>query len=232
MATPTGRLTRGVILSQAQRLVGNTSTSLLAELRIQLNLVLQDVHAQWDWPFLFTSTSVTLSGTSFTLPTNFLKAQDTHGLMVTAVAGVVSNIRVQEVDEEVFAANAVSGVEGSIPLMWYADHSAAVGRIWPTPSDTVSATLRYKVWTADVDTTDTTTYDADIPVFPYHSYLVKKMASHVAMWDKNFGVADRMDADAQRTLDFALGSAFPNKALALGALDPDTFGAHFTPEDS
>lgn len=232
MAVPTGRLSRGTIIDQAQRLVGNTSTSLKSELRVYLNLLLQDLHAQWDWPHLFTSTSTTLSGTSFSLPTNYLKAQDQHGLMITAVGGVVSNIRVQEVDEEVFVANAVSGVEGSIPLIWHADHNAGLGRIWPTPSDTVSATLRYKVWTADMSTSDSTAYDADVPVFPYHSYLMHKVASHVAMWDKNLSVSGAQDQIAQRILDHALGSAFPNKALAMGALDPDTFGAHFVPEDS
>jgi hypothetical protein len=232
MATPTGRLTRGTIIQQAQRLVGNTNTALKSELRTALNMLLADTHAQWDWPFLFTSTTLTLTSATFTLPTNFLKAQDPWGLVVTAVAGVVMNLRVQEVDEEVFTANAAPGTTGAHPLFWYADHSAGVGRIWPTPDDTVSASLRYKLWTADADESDTTTYDADVPVFPHSSYLVARIAALVATWDKDFATSDRMDARADNILQLALGTAFPNKALALGALDSDVFGPSFIPEDT
>lgn len=232
MATPSGRLTRGTILQLAQRQAGNTNTQLVAEMRVWLNLVLQDLYSQWDWPFLFTSASYTLSGTTFTLPTNFLKSQDEWGLKITAQGGVVANIRVPEVSEETFDARAISDATGGIPLMWHPDREAGVGRIWPTPTDTISATLRYKIWVADADVTDTETYDDDIPTFPFHSYLVERMTAQVFKWDRNWQAYDRTTMAAEIMFERQRGTALPRYSISDETLDPSTFGPSFIPEDA
>jgi hypothetical protein len=61
MAVPSGRLTRGRIIQLAQREAGNTNSQLIAEMRVWLNLLLQDLYSQWDWTFLFTPSPTTSS---------------------------------------------------------------------------------------------------------------------------------------------------------------------------
>jgi hypothetical protein len=232
MAVPSGRLTRGRIIQLAQREAGNTNSQLIAEMRVWLNLLLQDLYSQWDWTFLFTSTTVSIGSTSFPLPDNFLKTQDEWGLKVTMHGGVITNLRVPEVDREHFDAVAIAQTTGSVPLMWHPDRQAGVGLVWPTPDTAVTATLRYKVWIADADVNDETAYDADIPTFPFHSYLVEKLRARVYGWDRNIPMADRTEAMAEAMFARQRGTALPRYSIAEQALDPSTFGPAFIPEDT
>ena len=230
MATPTGRLTRGTILDQAQRRAGNTSTSLKAEMRVWLNQILDELYLGWDWPFLMTSTSVSLSGTTFALPAAFLRAQDAWGLVTTTVDGVAQRVRIPETDPGTYWARYREDTTASVPLLWTADRANDVGRVWPAPAGTVTATLRYKQWIANADTTNTTTYDADIPVFPWHSYLIERCYQQVLEWDEN-PKAELVFQKCEMMLARIRGTALPLHSIdSTLTLDPDTFVAPFRPE--
>lgn len=231
MATPTGRLTRGTIIDQAQRLAANTSTSLKGEMRVWLNLELQDLYSQWDWPFILTTTTLTLSGLTFALPADFWRSQDDDALQITAVDGIAQRYRrVPEVDLQRYWRQYDPDTTNTTPLLWAADRSNDVGRLWPTSTAAVSAQLRYKRHVPDVATTPTATYDADLPIFPWHSYLVAKLYAMVLQWDEKPMAADAL-ARADGMLARIRGVALPRKSVSdVVPLDPDTFLPPFEPE--
>lgn len=230
MATPTGRLTRGTILDQAQRRAGNTSTSLKAEMRVWLNNILDELYMGWDWPFLMTSTSVSLSGTTFALPATFLRSQDAYGLVTTSVNGQAQRIRIPETDPMNYWARYREDTTATVPILWTADRANDVGRFWPEPAGTVTATLRYKQLIANADTTNSTTYDADIPVFPWHSYLIERCYQQVLEWDDH-PKAEMVFAKCEQMLGRIRATALPLHAIDADlTLDPDTFAVPFSPE--
>lgn len=231
MATPTGRLTRGTIITQAQRRAGNASTSLKREMRTWLNLELQDLYSQWDWPFLVTSTTLTLSGATFPLPTDFLRTADSSGLQITSIDGVARRfLRIPELDPQAFWQRYDPDTVSTTPLIWTADRTNDVGRLWPQATAAVTAQLRYKRWVADVDEADETTYDADSPIFPWHSYLIEKMYAKILEWDRDTTAMEAL-LKAEEMLRRIRGVALPPQSVALTVeLDQDTFLPTFSPE--
>lgn len=235
MPTPTGRLTRAQIIQQAQRRAGNTSTSLFAEMRTWLNLEIEDLYTQWDWPFLMTTVQLALGGVTFPLPTDFLRSQDDDALQITAIDGIAQRYRrIPEVDLGRYWARYDPDTTSNIPLLWAADRANDVGRLWPLPTAAVSAQLRYKKTAGFIDPAlfapVYSTYDDDVPIFPWHSYLVEQMYARVLEWDEN-PLALQALGKAAAMLEKIRAVALPQHSISPTLdLDPDTFIRPFSPE--
>jgi hypothetical protein len=234
------RWTRGTIIDQALQRVGNTSVSVLQAARVRLNRILQDLHQQWDWPFLWTYTApdltITTAGT-IELPRDFLKPEDTEALTLTAVGGVPTWRVLPEVDHRTFYARNPQA-RSAAPTLWtleYATWNLAsepypspqkvpVGHAWPLPTAPCTAHLRYKWLPSDLSTADPVSYDADIPVFPYDSLLSELLFE----WAQSYEVDPRRAESLQvNTLlvERVRGAAFPARSYPSQVpLDPQFFG--------
>src|SRR5437867_3763973 len=96
---PAGRLTRKQVVDLALRRAGNTQLAAAPNFDAQtwLNQILYDLAAEWSWPTLMTTTTVAITGPTFSLPADFLKAQDDAGLILTTINGGSQRISVDEV---------------------------------------------------------------------------------------------------------------------------------------
>lgn len=231
MPNPAGRLTRGTIIDHALKRVGNTKLTSLA--RVRLNLVLDDLYIQHEWPFLNITSTQTISGATFALPSDFLKTQDDDALTITVADGNDVKWVVRELSRKKFEQRSIpADATATAPKIWHPDRQADVGRVWPLPLSSVTASLRYKQRPAAVDVTDTNTYDADVPTFPYHSYLIDIMYAWGLSYDENPGAAEAFRV-AQLELDRTLANAIPFRAQdPVVPLDPDVFSAPFSGDSS
>ncbi len=169
---PTGRYSRQQIRDLALNRAGNRrldsdATSWLAQL-------LFDLYTLYDWPFLNTSAALTVTGPTFPLPTDFQRSQDDGGLWWTSLDGQpLTYARVIELDPMAFDSYTHANLSGLPPQRWLADLSAGVGRVSADPTGhTLTGTLRYKFLPAEPATASEPT---DVPVFPWHSYLVQAL---------------------------------------------------------
>lgn len=191
MPTPPGRLTRGEIINRALADLGNRN--IVADARFQLNAILYDLHTQWEWPHLYTTANPTLNQATFALPADFLKAQDDGALSILTQDGIENFSEVRQVDPRTFNLMAVSRSAEGTPIIWTVDRNLDVGKLWPIPTNVaLTAELRYKHLPADVDETDTATYDADIPIFPWHRHLIKE----VFVWGLRYENDPRHDTES------------------------------------
>lgn len=232
MAVFTGRRTRRQIIDQALKKAGNTK--ILAEAREELSRILENLYVQHEWPWLYTETSLTLTA-STALPTNFLKpdsAADT-ALRGTAVDGTADDWPILLVTPQEWRRRAIPRDETSErPDMAVVDYATSVLKPWPIPSTSVTALLVYKFLPSEVPAGtagEITTYDANIPTFPYHGYLVDAVEAWALEYehDPRAGMAFMKLKDS---LGLILGTALPpdsNRAASL-ELDPAIF---LTPVD-
>jgi len=183
MPLPTGRLSRGTIISEALKKAGNTK--LTAAARIKLNRILENLYLEYDWPWLTAAGAFSIGGASFALPGDFLKPADDAALYVTSVNGVAVRHEVREVDRETYERVLTTDTTADRPTFWCVDYTNSLGLVYPTPVAPVSATLRYKTLPADVDVIQTAAYDADIPTFPYHNYLIDAVYQYALEHDED-----------------------------------------------
>lgn len=236
----TGRWTRGTILNQALQRIGNTR--ILALARDRLNRELEHLYSQWEWPFLykvhpFTFPAGNTGGqlsiySSVSLPSDFLKTeQETTGLRITTIDGNPQSFPVIETDPITFRRRAVPyEQEGQRPLFFYVAYAEQFLYFWPTPTQTCGATMIYKFLPADVDPTDTATYDADIPLFPWGGYLSTLMESWALQYDENPRWRE-MKQEADRMFDDIRNIAMPRQSQEQTLpLDPTVFGPGFRDE--
>lgn len=233
MAIPSARMSRGAILDQALQRAGNTKIK--AKARETLEYKLDELAIGYEWPFLYATTVLTLTGSSFTLPTTngseFLKAQDDRGLVVTAVDGELQSVVVMEVDPETFSRLAVpTDATANIPRIWCVNRPGVDASIWPTPTASVVATLRYKFRPAAQPLTPTADYDASIPWFPWPSTLIRIMFQWALEWDAD----PRADVEFQKVwgvggeLDMLREAAMPRHSQSsVVVLDPLVFSTPF-----
>jgi hypothetical protein len=167
---PPGRYTRQRIRDLALDRAGNRAldsdaTDFLAQHLFEL-------YTLADWPFLYVSAAVVISGQTFALPVDFVTPQDDHALQVVAVDGQpYSNTFITEVAPELLAARAAGSARGLPPLIWSVSRSDTTGAVFPDPSGhAVTTTLRYRRLPPEPAPADE---PADVPVFPYHNYLVQ-----------------------------------------------------------
>jgi hypothetical protein len=241
----TGRWTRGTILDQALKRVGNVKIKHLA--RDRLNRILEELYSQWEWPFLYKVSTFNLPGgntggqltlyASFALPDDFLKTEnETTGLRITARDGNPASIPIVEMDPVRFRRRAIPhDLSSSRALIWYASYAERIGYFWPRPTETNTVTLIYKFLPADVaigSGTDATTtaYDADIPLYPWGGHL----SMEVEAWAHQYEESPRYEqarADANRAFDMIRNIAMPRASQDQTIpLDPTVFGPAFRPE--
>jgi hypothetical protein len=167
---PPGRYTRQRIRDLALNRAGNRALD--AEAKDWLAQHLFELYTLADWPFLYVTAAVTISGPTFALPEDFVTPQDDHAFEVVAVDGTpAGGTFVAEVSPELLAAQAAGGGQGIPPRCWSVSRSDTTGRVFPDPAGhTVTATLRYRRLPPEPSPP---TEPADIPVFPYHNYLVQ-----------------------------------------------------------
>lgn len=167
---PPGRYSRQRIRDLALNRAGNRALD--AEAKDWLAQHLFELYTLADWPFLYVAAGVTISGPTFALPADFVTPQDDHALEIVAIDGqATGGSFVAEVSPEHLAALAQGGGQGVPPYAWSVSRSDTTGRVFPDPAGhTVAASIRYRRLPPEPLPADEPT---DIPVFPYHNYLVQ-----------------------------------------------------------
>lgn len=226
MAVFTGRRTRRQIIDAGLKKAGNTK--ILAEARVKLARMLEDLYVQHEWPFLYTEVAVTVTA-STALPSDFLKVEESDtGLRGTAVDGTVDDWSIRIVQPTEWRRMAIPRDEtADRPDFAMIDYANGVLKPWPIPEGTVTALLVYKYLPAEVDPGDATVFDANIPTFPYHG-LLEDMVEEWALDYDHSPRAQVKRVENQAALSMVLGTAIPrdaNKAADI-PLDPSIF---FTP---
>lgn len=171
MSIPPSRMPRGTIIDHALVKLGNRKIK--GKAREALNGILFDLYCNHEWPFLFTATTLSVSGYYFTLPTNFLKSQDDLALLIVNDGQQVVRYPVTEIDRQRFTGLGEPINSPGVPRFWTADRASSVGWVYPYADASMIATLRYKYLPEDEDVDDETTYDADLPEFPWYNYLIQ-----------------------------------------------------------
>jgi len=168
---PPGRYTRQRIRDLALNRAGNRALDTDATDFLSQHLF--ELYTLADWPFLYVSAPLTISGTTVNLPADFVSVQDDHGLQIVAVDGnPTPDTFVSEVSPEELAARSGPGMGSAAPPTWYAiSRSATTASFAPDPTGhSMSAVLRYRRLPPEPLPANE---PSDIPVFPYHNYLVQ-----------------------------------------------------------
>lgn len=228
-----GRWTRRRILDQALEKVGNVK--ILALAREQLNRLLEDLYVQYEWPFLTTVATLTVSGATADLPANFLKAEadDTALTLLSGPAGEdLGGLPIVQLSPVEWSRRSRGTVSGR-PLIWYHDQLLNQARVWPTPDGAYAAQLVYKALPADMPTDPTPAYDADTPLFPYSSLLAVGMEQWGQEYEHNWSAA----SIASQKFLFMLGNVrniaqVRNSQETTIPLDEDTFTTPWRDDES
>lgn len=236
MATlPPGRLTRQQIRDLGLRQAGNTALD--GEAKTWLAQILYDLYTEHDWPFLIVTTTVTITGATFTLPADFLKPAEDSGpassgfadtsLKVASVDGQAQVSPVLLRDRATFEAIDAGGVIGAPPTDWHADYTAGVGRVTPNPAGhIIVATLRYKQLPAEP--ANEASEKTDKPVFPWHFYLVRRVFIEALRWDSDERLTTE-EAKGEAELSRIRGIARPRGTTPPTIpLDPGVFRRPFS----
>lgn len=232
MAVFTGRRTHRQIIDQALKKVGNTK--ILVEARVELNRILERLYLEHEWPFLYEEASLTLTS-STALPTDFLKVESPDtGLRGTAVNGVTEDWPILIVTPTAWRRQAIPRAETAThPDIAMIDYAEGVLKPWPIPESTVTALLVYKKLPAESDPTDTTTFDAATPTFPYAGLLSDLLEQWGHEYEHNSQAAQLLAAKNARSLSMILGIANPpdtNQADTI-ELDAGIFATPLAPHD-
>jgi hypothetical protein len=232
VALPPGQLTFGQIRDLALRRVGNTA--LVVDGGTLLSQILYETYVAWEWPFLNVTATVSISGPSFVLPPDFLKATDDRALeVVTFDGGSASGSVVREIDPYTF--NTVSQPQTSFgrPQLWMADRANGVGLVFPDSTGHVAVCmLRYKRLPlneiAPPPPGTPTANDAIVPVFPYHLYLCQALFVELLKFEKD-ARADAEEARANRQFTTLQMGAHPLRSqVPIIPLDGTVFGPTFS----
>ena len=226
---PTGRLTRKQIVDVALRRAGNTQLASGPNFDAQtwLNQILYDLAVEWSWPTLMTTTTVAITGPTFSLPTDFLKAQDDAGLILTTINGGSQRVFLDEVDRYTFEVAQPTNVgTGGFPRIWHADRNAGLGRVFPDPTgNTIVAQLRYQQLPSDIAVD--TSGDSTIPWFPWSWYLVQYLFVRTLEFEADVRAGPERDR-ANAMLEKVRQAAKPLRAQEpVIPLDPQVFGTPF-----
>lgn len=226
MAVFTGRRTRRQIIDQALKKVGNVK--ILAEARVALADILENLYLEHEWPFLYHEASLTLTA-STALPTGFVKADSSSdtALRVATVDGVAEDRPILIVSPQEWRRTAIPrDADAETPDIAMIDYTSAVLKPWPVPSTSCVATLVYKKLPTAIDPAETSEFDADVPIFPYHGLLTDRMEQWGHEYEHNAAQAAMAGARAREQLAMVLGIANPpetNVAREI-PLDPGLFG--------
>jgi len=181
-----------------------------------------------DWPFLYVSAPLVVTGPTVDLPVDFVAAQDDHAFQVIAIDGApVADYFVAEVAPEQLAA--LGGPPGSsaggIPIYWAVSRSDTTALLAPDPTGRrLDVLLRYKRLPPEPLPAAEPT---DVPVFPYHNYLVQAVYVFALEHERDAralqeaGVRDNLLAMIRR------GASPVRSQRADIPLDPLVFGRPF-----
>ena len=213
------RQSRGQIIDQALQRVGNTTASLVAQARIRLNRILQDLHQQWDWPHLWTTVPIEITPGGFcALPLDFLKPEDRESLLITSVGGDAAGRVVLEVDHKTFWQRSGASVQtsASIPVLWTIEYARTFnvpsGRFWPRPQDSCTGILRCKLLPPDYPVTPESAYDNDIPPFPFDNLISDLLFEWAQSYEIDPRRGDQYQVNIQ-TVERVRGATFPDQSF-------------------
>ena len=165
---PPGRYTRQRIRDLALNRAGNRALD--ADAKDFLAQHLYELYTLADWPFLYVSAPLAITGASVALPDDFVTPQDDYAMQIVAVDGTPQNAFVLEVAPEQVAAYP-TGTGGGIPAVWAVSRSDTTALFAPDPGGRrLDAILRYRRLPPEPLPAEE---PADVPVFPYHNYLVQ-----------------------------------------------------------
>jgi len=221
---PPGRYTRQKIRDLALNRAGNRALD--ADAADFLAQHLFELYTLADWPFLYWVSEVTFSGENFDLPDDYITPQDDHGLRVLAVDGQPRvDAFVTEVAHETFASLRAGGATGVPPVYFTVVRSVGQIGVWPNPAGhQVTVRLRYRRLPPEPLPADE---PSDIPVFPYHNYLVQAVYVFALEHERDSralqeaGVRDNLLAMIRR------GASPLRSQRADIPLDPLVFGRPF-----
>jgi hypothetical protein len=222
---PPGRYTRQKIRDLALNRAGNRALD--ADAADFLAQHLFELYTLADWPFLYVAAPLVVTGPTVDLPADFMTAQDDHAFQIVAIDGAPqANCFALELSpEELTATAAPAGTSRGVPQYWAVSRSDMTASLAPDPTGRrIDVRLRYKRLPPDPLPA---LEPADVPVFPYHNYLVQ--AVYV------FALEHERDARAQAeaaTRDNLLGmirrGAAPLRSQRADIpLDPTVFGRPF-----
>jgi hypothetical protein len=126
-----------------------------------------------DWPFLYVAAPLVVTGPTVDLPADFMTAQDDHAFQIVAIDGAPqANCFALELSpEELTATAAPAGTSRGVPQYWAVSRSDMTASLAPDPTGRrIDVRLRYKRLPPDPLPA---LEPADVPVFPYHNYLVQ-----------------------------------------------------------
>jgi hypothetical protein len=223
---PPGRYTRQKIRDLALNRAGNRALD--ADAADFLAQHLFELYTLADWPFLYVTAPLVLSGSMVALPADFVTAQDDHAFQIVAVDGAPqANCFAVEVSPEYMAALAPppGSTSGGVPTYWAVSRSDTTATVAPDPTGRrIDVLLRYKRLPPEpVPAVEPT----DVPVFPYHNYLVQAVYVFAleherdARAQQEAGVRDNLLAMIRR------GAAPVRSQRADIPLDPLVFGRPF-----
>lgn len=224
MAIPPGRYTRQRIRDLALNRAGNRKLD--ADAADFLAQYLFDLYTTYDWPFLFDSASLTITGPSVALPSDFLQAQDDEAFRIVSVDGQpYRGPAVLELDRGAFDAINAGGAQGSPPTHWSADRATNLALVTPDPTGhTLLATLRYKRLPKEPAPEDEPT---DVPVFPWHNFLVVAVQAWAYEHERDARATELLVKRDAMLAQIRRG-AFPLRSQAgTIPLDPTVFGRPF-----
>jgi hypothetical protein len=223
---PPGRYTRQKIRDLALNRAGNRALD--ADAADFLAQHLFELYTLADWPFLYVSAPLVLSGPTVDLPADFMMAQDDHAFQIIAIDGSAqANCFALELSpEELTAIAPTAGVTSrGVPQYWAVSRSDTTARVAPDPTGRrIDVLLRYKRLPPEPLPA---VEPADIPVFPYHNYLVQ--AVYVFALEHERDARAQAEAASRDTLLAMIrrGAAPLRSQRADIPLDPVVFGRPF-----
>ena len=217
---PPARLTRATIVTRGLRKAGNEAITV--EANVALNTALFDLYTIYgDWPFLATETPLTLAGSSFALPTDFLRTVDDDALIITAIDGSPTYQLIREVPRDQFDRFRGPGANTGVPQQWTANRATTQGLFYPTPTQAITARLRYQYLPPDIPTDSTG--DAQVPLFPWHQYLINVVYQFGLEYERD-GRADTQQAKNEMALRTIRQTIRPRRQdSGTLPLDPQVF---------
>jgi hypothetical protein len=221
---PPGRYTRQRIRDLALNRAGNRALD--AEAKDWLAQHLFELYTLADWPFLYVSAGVTISGPTFALPDDFVTPQDDHALEIVSVDGQATGGNfVAEVSPEHLTALAQGGGHGTPPYAWSVSRSDRIGHVFPDPvGHVVVGTIRYRRLPPDPLPAEEPT---DVPVFPFHNYLVQAVYVFALEHERDARAVQAAGVRDQLMQMIRRGTAPLHSQRADIPLDPLVFGTPF-----
>ncbi|HKF98944.1 MAG TPA: hypothetical protein VKB20_11840 [Steroidobacteraceae bacterium] len=184
---------------------------------------LYELYTLADWPFLYVSAQLVISGPTAQLPVDFVTAVDDHALQILSNDGnATPNTFALELSPEELAARSGPGMQaGSPPLFWAVSRSDTTASFWPNPSGhNVLALLRYRRLPPEPISVNE---PADVPVFPYHNYLVQAVYVFALEHERDPRAMQEAQIRDRLLAGIRLGSAPVRSQRADIPLDPTKF---------